>query len=164
MCATVRDALLQSNPGMPLSEAFLLAEAIEQWVGMQKMREQAGVLVVDERTGAPIENPAVKAMRAAQKTIEKLGAKWNLDEAFEAAFAGGGNDDETESATMEAGREADNAGGVCVDDIRDASRPVADSDALDGSDDSGGVPKSRRKSKKRLPDFLRELAKQSAPA
>ena len=159
MCATVRDALLQSNPGMPLSEAFLLAEAIVQWVGLQKMREQAGVLVVDERTGAPIENPAVKAMRAAQKTIEKLGAKWNLDEAFEAAFAGGGNDDETESATMEAGCAPDNAGGVHMDDLCDTGRPVDGPDALDCGDDTGGVQKSRRKSKKKLPDFLRELAK-----
>jgi len=147
--------------GYSRPQASIVAEAILQWLEARRyMRE--GVLVQDEKTGLPISNPAARAMASAQKILTAASAEYpaEVEAAFvllEEATGNGGNQtgtggmESTESEDTDA-RRARDPGGTPVPSGRrraDGARPV------DGADREPPLGASPKKTRRRLPEFLR---------
>ena len=144
------EKILEANPGIPLAEAQLISEAIEQWREAKKFRAQSGVLVADEKTGLAIENPALKALRAAQRTIESAIKKgWNLD----TAFAEGEEEEKNETVVLEnPSHQHDSAG---PSDLPGGSVGVEGDNPVDRAVECDIVPKKRGSRYPKIPDWLR---------
>ena len=68
----VREFLLGDNPGAPLVDVSLFADALLNYFEATGNLAENGAIVADPRTGAPFENPYLKIQERAGAILRKF--------------------------------------------------------------------------------------------